>query len=49
MAGRPEPAEPAAGVAMIQEEAKSLLDDLQRELGESSQKETFGASKRWFV
>lgn len=49
VAARPEPAEPAAGVAMIQEEAKSLFDDLQRERGESSQKEAFSASKGWLV
>ncbi|XP_054566303.1 tigger transposable element-derived protein 1 isoform X1 [Eptesicus fuscus] len=36
-------------VAMIQEKAKSLFDDLQRAQGESSQKETFSASKGWFV
>lgn len=36
-------------VTMIQEKAKSLFDDLQREQGGSSQKETFSASKGWFV
>lgn len=36
-------------VAMIQEKATSLFDDLQRELGKSSQKETFSASQGWFV
>lgn len=36
-------------VTMIQEKAKSLFDDLQREQGESSQKEKFSASKGWFV
>ncbi|XP_054426242.1 tigger transposable element-derived protein 1-like [Pteronotus mesoamericanus] len=36
-------------VAMIQEKAKSLFDDLQHEQGESSQKEKFSASKGWFV
>lgn len=36
-------------VAMIQEKAKSLFDDLQCERGESSQKENFSASKGWFV
>ncbi|XP_011377427.1 CENPB DNA-binding domain-containing protein 1 isoform X1 [Pteropus vampyrus] len=36
-------------VTIIQEKAKSLFDDLQREQGESSQKEKFSASKGWFV
>lgn len=36
-------------VTIIQEKAKSLFDDLQREQGESSHKEKFGASKGWFV
>uniref|UniRef100_A0A8C3YFB3 HTH CENPB-type domain-containing protein n=1 Tax=Catagonus wagneri TaxID=51154 RepID=A0A8C3YFB3_9CETA len=36
-------------VALIQEKAKSLFDDLQREQGESSQTEKFSASKGWFV
>ncbi|XP_006902931.1 PREDICTED: tigger transposable element-derived protein 1-like [Elephantulus edwardii] len=36
-------------VAIIQEKAKSLFDDLQREQGESSQMEKFSASKGWFV
>lgn len=36
-------------VPMIQEKARSLFDDLQRERGESSQEETFSASKGWFV
>ncbi|XP_006173803.2 CENPB DNA-binding domain-containing protein 1 [Camelus ferus] len=36
-------------VAVIQEKAKSLFDDLQREQGESSQTEKFSASKGWFV
>lgn len=35
-------------VTIIQEKAKSLFDDLQREQGESSQKEKFSASKGWF-
>ncbi|XP_043837136.1 CENPB DNA-binding domain-containing protein 1 [Dromiciops gliroides] len=34
---------------IIQEKAKSLFDDLQREQGESSQMETFSASRGWFV
>ncbi|XP_057569614.1 tigger transposable element-derived protein 1-like [Hippopotamus amphibius kiboko] len=36
-------------VTIIQEKAKSLFDDLQRERGESSQTEKFSASKGWFV
>ncbi|XP_029781484.1 CENPB DNA-binding domain-containing protein 1 [Suricata suricatta] len=36
-------------VTAIQEKAKSLFDDLQRERGESSQTEKFSASKGWFV
>lgn len=36
-------------VTTIQEKAKSLFDDLQREQDESSQKEKFSASKGWFV
>lgn len=36
-------------VTIIQEKAKSLFDDLQREQGESSPKEKFSASKGWFV
>lgn len=36
-------------VTIIQEKAKSLFDDLQREQGESSHKEKFSASKGWFV
>ncbi|XP_006860315.1 PREDICTED: tigger transposable element-derived protein 1-like [Chrysochloris asiatica] len=36
-------------VSAIQEKAKSLFDDLQREQGESSQTEKFSASKGWFV
>lgn len=36
-------------VTIIQEKAKSLFDDLQREQGKSSQKEKFSASKGWFV
>ncbi|XP_051830692.1 tigger transposable element-derived protein 1-like [Antechinus flavipes] len=34
---------------IIQEKAKSLFDDLQREQGESSQMEAFSASRGWFV
>ncbi|XP_036607845.1 CENPB DNA-binding domain-containing protein 1 [Trichosurus vulpecula] len=34
---------------IIQEKAKSLFDDLQREQGEGSQMETFSASRGWFV
>ncbi|XP_020844762.1 tigger transposable element-derived protein 1 [Phascolarctos cinereus] len=34
---------------IIQEKAKSLFDDLQREQGESSHTETFSASRGWFV
>jgi len=36
-------------VTIIQEKAKSLFDDLQRERGGSSQTEKFSASKGWFV
>uniref|UniRef100_A0ABI7VTU8 HTH CENPB-type domain-containing protein n=1 Tax=Felis catus TaxID=9685 RepID=A0ABI7VTU8_FELCA len=36
-------------VTIIQEKAKSLFDDLQRERGASSQTEKFTASKGWFV
>uniref|UniRef100_A0A3Q2L6R4 HTH CENPB-type domain-containing protein n=1 Tax=Equus caballus TaxID=9796 RepID=A0A3Q2L6R4_HORSE len=36
-------------VTIIQEKAKSLFDDLQRQKGESSRTETFSASKGWFV
>ncbi|XP_049719734.1 tigger transposable element-derived protein 1-like [Elephas maximus indicus] len=36
-------------VSIIQEKAKSLFDDLQREQGESSQAEKFNASKGWFA
>ncbi|XP_007468546.1 PREDICTED: tigger transposable element-derived protein 1-like [Lipotes vexillifer] len=36
-------------VTVIQEKAKSLFDDLQREQGESSQTAKFSASKGWFV
>ncbi|XP_007937436.1 CENPB DNA-binding domain-containing protein 1 [Orycteropus afer afer] len=36
-------------VSAIQEKAKSLFDDLQRQQGESSQTEKFSASKGWFV
>lgn len=36
-------------VTMIQEKAKSLFDDLQRDQGERSQEEKFSASKGWFV
>ncbi|XP_066874480.1 tigger transposable element-derived protein 1-like [Kogia breviceps] len=36
-------------VTVIQEKAKSLFDDLQREQGESSQAAKFSASKGWFV
>ncbi|GAB5582602.1 CENPB DNA-binding domain-containing protein 1 [Prionailurus iriomotensis] len=36
-------------VTIIQEKAKSLFDDLQRERGTSSQTEKFAASKGWFV
>uniref|UniRef100_A0A8D1GBG6 HTH CENPB-type domain-containing protein n=1 Tax=Sus scrofa TaxID=9823 RepID=A0A8D1GBG6_PIG len=39
----------ALSVSVIQEKAKSLFDDLQREQGASSQTETFSASKGWFV
>ncbi|XP_037373978.1 tigger transposable element-derived protein 1 [Talpa occidentalis] len=36
-------------VTAIQEKARSLFDDLQREHGESSQAEKFSASKGWFM
>lgn len=36
-------------ITVIQEKAKSLFDDLQREQGESSQTAKFSASKGWFV
>ncbi|XP_007125547.1 tigger transposable element-derived protein 1 [Physeter macrocephalus] len=36
-------------VTVIQEKAKSLFDDLQREQGEGSQTAKFSASKGWFV
>ncbi|XP_024591404.1 CENPB DNA-binding domain-containing protein 1 [Neophocaena asiaeorientalis asiaeorientalis] len=36
-------------VTVIQEKAKSLFDDLQREQGERSQTAKFSASKGWFV
>ncbi|KAM6223841.1 tigger transposable element-derived protein 1 [Rhynchocyon petersi] len=36
-------------VAIIQEKAKSLFDDLQRQQGGHSQTEKFSASKGWFV
>ncbi|XP_016067757.1 PREDICTED: CENPB DNA-binding domain-containing protein 1 [Miniopterus natalensis] len=49
VAGRPEPAKHAPSVTTAQGKAKSLFDDLQREQGESSQKEKFNASQGWCV